>query len=169
MGVLSLLPACDRKVSSLTPAERRKADYLCAVLVSPGILLAEDPLEGFPEAERGEIFNLLLKCRAGGSTIILSSSRMAEILAVADRVAFLREGTIAAIRNVRQLQEQYRGKWILVEYREGTLKHREAFPESRFSAPEFRDLLSTKTLLSVQTKEGLDEEIFKLETGVEIG
>lgn len=169
LGILSLLPVADRRVSSLSPLERRKADFLPVILAMPGILVAEDPLEDIPEAERGELFNLLLKCRAGGSTIILSTSRMAEILAVADRVAFLREGRLLTVPNVRDLQQKYRGKWILVEYSEGNLKHRAAFPESRFASPEFLDLLSTKKLLSVQTKENLDEEIFQLETGVEIG
>lgn len=164
----SLLSEADRRVSSLTEEKRHKVDLLRTVAGVPEMFVAEDPCGESGQADCGEICNLLLKCRDAGSKIILSTSAMRVAMAVADRIAFLSEGRVLAVESLQDLRKKYQGKWIVLEYREGNLDHRAAFPESGFSSSEFRELLTTKKLLSVRTKDGLDEEIFQMETGVEM-
>ena len=92
--------APDRIVGDLTRAEQQMVEIAKALLVTPRILILDEPTASLTEAEAANLFRLIAELKAQGVGIVYVSHRMQEIRALADRVTVLRDGqriaTVAA-------------------------------------------------------------------------
>jgi hypothetical protein len=78
------------------------------------------------------------------------------------------DGKISSIESASNLKKKYDKKSLVVKYLEGGLENQQIFSMEEVKNHEFHSLLSDKAILSITTKNVLDNEIFKLETGVEL-
>jgi ribose transport system ATP-binding protein len=67
------------------------------LLTEARILLLFDPTRGVDIGTKGEIFRLMRELAALGYAILFHSSDLPELVHVADRVAVMRNGRIAAL------------------------------------------------------------------------
>ena len=86
-------PSYDRPVKTLSGGNQQKVLFGRAVLASPRILLLDEPTRGVDVGARYEIYDIIRQMAAEGVAIVLVSSDFEEILKLADRIVFLREGS----------------------------------------------------------------------------
>jgi len=61
------------------------------------VLLLDEPTRGIDVGARGELYSLIQDLARDGVCVILVSSDLPEVLGVSDRIAVMREGTLAAV------------------------------------------------------------------------
>lgn len=85
-----------KAVGALSGGMRQRLALALALLADPPVLLLDEPTASLDEAARSELLALLLDCKAAGKTILFASHRPEEVLQLADRVAVLDAGRLAA-------------------------------------------------------------------------
>ena len=79
-------------VSSLSIGRRQMVEIAKGLVQKPKILLLDEATSALDDADTAVFFSLLRKLRAQGAAIAFVSHRMAEVMALADRVTVLRDG-----------------------------------------------------------------------------
>ena len=80
----------------LSTGQQRRLALALAVAHEPQILFLDEPTAGLDVASRSELHALMRELQASGTTIILATHDMAEAEEMADRVAILLNGRLAA-------------------------------------------------------------------------
>ena len=85
-------PSYEQPVRTLSGGNQQKVLFGRAVLAAPPLLLLDEPTRGVDVGARFEIYEIIRSMAAEGVAIILVSSDFEEVLTLADRIVFLREG-----------------------------------------------------------------------------
>jgi D-xylose transport system ATP-binding protein len=86
------IPSVRIAVASLSGGQRQTVAIARSLLGEPGIVILDEPTAALGVAQTAEVLNLLERLRERGLGVILISHNMADVLAVANRVAVLRLG-----------------------------------------------------------------------------
>jgi ABC-2 type transport system ATP-binding protein len=89
--------------STLSTGQQRRLSLALAIAHDPPVILLDEPTAGLDVGLRVELHGVLHALQAKGTTIILATHDMAEAEKMADRVAILLKGKIAAIGSPTQL------------------------------------------------------------------
>jgi len=113
---LSVQPRDGSKVVRLLSGGNQQKVVLAKLLATEAkILLFFDPTRGVDVGTKGEIFQLMRDLAAKGYSILFYSSDLPELVHVADRVAVLRNGSIAAVLEGGAISEENILKAAMVE------------------------------------------------------
>ncbi len=82
--------------SHLSGGQRRRLDVALGILGRPDILFLDEPTTGFDPEARREFWELIVRLRAEGTTILLTTHYLEEAEALADRVAVIARGRVIA-------------------------------------------------------------------------
>jgi ABC-type sugar transport system ATPase subunit len=94
--------------NTLSGGNQQKVLFARAVLARPRVLLLDEPTKGVDVGARSEIYDVIRRAAAEGVAVIVVSSDFEEILTLADRFVFLRDGTlIGTAGNNGMSQNQY--------------------------------------------------------------
>ena len=93
-----------RPIGELSTGNRRKVGIVQAFMHDPEVLILDEPTSGLDPLLQHEFQQLLAERRAAGVTVLLSSHVLPEVERVADRVAILRSGRLAAITTIDELR-----------------------------------------------------------------
>ncbi|MGE5273089.1 MAG: ABC transporter ATP-binding protein [Verrucomicrobiota bacterium] len=85
------------RVRTLSGGQKRRLDLGLGLIGDPEVLFLDEPTTGFDPAARRAAWEVIRSLRALGKTILLTTHYLDEAESLADRVAVLREGRIAAI------------------------------------------------------------------------
>jgi ABC-2 type transport system ATP-binding protein len=85
------------RVRTLSGGQKRRLDLGLGLIGNPEVLFLDEPTTGFDPAARRAAWEVIRSLRALGKTILLTTHYLDEAESLADRVAVLREGRIAAI------------------------------------------------------------------------
>ncbi len=88
-------PDVEQDVLHLSGGNQQKVVLARWLLADPDVLIVDEPTHGIDVGAKAEIYRLLRQLAAQGKGIILISSELPEVLALADRILVLREGTLA--------------------------------------------------------------------------
>ncbi|SFM59561.1 ABC transporter ATP-binding protein [Thermodesulforhabdus norvegica] len=105
----------DRKkspVKELSGGMKRRVMIARALLHEPKVLFLDEPTVGLDPAIRRKIWALVKKIQMDGTTIFLTTHYIEEAEFLADRVAFLSEGTIITVGKPQELIDDL-GRWAL--------------------------------------------------------
>jgi ABC-type uncharacterized transport system ATPase subunit len=89
------LPSRGTLVEELSVAQRVQLEILRALHFHPLVLILDEPTSVLSPAELQPFLQLLQRLRNQGRTVILVTHKLAEALAVADRITVLRHGRVA--------------------------------------------------------------------------
>jgi ABC-2 type transport system ATP-binding protein len=103
MDLVGLGPKGDARVGTLSGGERRRLDVGVALVGDPDLLFLDEPTTGFDPSARRGAWNMVEGLRALGKTVVLTTHYMDEANHLADRVAILRAGAIAALGSPAEL------------------------------------------------------------------
>jgi ABC-type sugar transport system ATPase subunit len=95
---LGIPAAPDVPVSHLTVAQQQLIEIARAVVSRSKVLLLDEPTTALPLEERQALFRVLRSLRASGTTIMLVSHNLEEVLANCDVVTVFRDGRLVATR-----------------------------------------------------------------------
>lgn len=79
---------------NLSVAQHQLVQIAAAVGSGARILVFDEPTSALSEADAGRLFTLITRLRDRGVTIIYVSHRMAEVVALCDRISVLRDGRL---------------------------------------------------------------------------
>jgi ribose transport system ATP-binding protein len=86
----------DAPITSLSGGNQQKCIIARWLLVEPRLLLLDEPTRGIDVGAKSEIYQLIRRLASQGRAILMTSSELPELLAVADRIIVLCEGRITA-------------------------------------------------------------------------
>ena len=81
-------------VAELSGGNQQKVLLAKWLLVSPRVLIVDEPTRGIDVGAKAEVHNLLYRLSRQGTAVIVISSDLLEVLAVADRIVVLHEGVV---------------------------------------------------------------------------
>lgn len=84
------------RVKQLSGGERRRLDLALALLGDPEVLFLDEPTTGLDAEGRRDTWALVRELRDAGTTVLLTTHYLEEAEDLADRLAILHEGRIAA-------------------------------------------------------------------------
>lgn len=88
----------NKPVGALSGGQRQRLALALALIGSPTILLLDEPTANLDARGRAELLQLLAWLRQEGMTVLFTSHRPEDILALADRVILLERGRVAGER-----------------------------------------------------------------------
>lgn len=87
-------PTLEKLVGELSGGNQQKVVIAKWLMMSPKILILDEPTRGIDVGAKSEIYKLINQLAADGVAIIVVSSELPEILGVSDRVLTMNEGKI---------------------------------------------------------------------------
>ena len=123
LGYIDLLDRKRTPAKQLSGGMKRRVMIARALVHSPRILFLDEPTVGLDASIRRRIWALIKKIQQNGTTIFLTTHYIEEAEFLADRVAFLDEGAIAAIDTPRHLIARI-GAWAIDRVSEGEMETR---------------------------------------------
>jgi ABC-2 type transport system ATP-binding protein len=97
VGLIGLEEKRTARVRTLSGGQKRRLDLGLGLIGNPEVLFLDEPTTGFDPAARRAAWDVIRSLRSLGKTILLTTHYLDEAESLADRVAVLREGRIAAI------------------------------------------------------------------------
>ncbi|MFE4697659.1 ABC transporter ATP-binding protein [Streptomyces sp. NPDC056738] len=85
------------RVKQLSGGEKRRLDLALALLGDPEVLFLDEPTTGLDVEGRRATWELVRELRDGGTTVLLTTHYLEEAETLADRLAILHEGRVAAL------------------------------------------------------------------------
>jgi ABC-2 type transport system ATP-binding protein len=95
--LVGLEEKADARVKTLSGGQKRRLDLAVALVGDPELLFLDEPTTGFDPGARRVAWDTIRSLRELGKTILLTTHYIEEAQQLADRVAVLREGQIAAL------------------------------------------------------------------------
>jgi ABC-type multidrug transport system ATPase subunit len=96
LAQLSIAEHGDKPVSALSGGMKQRLALALALIGDPALLLLDEPTANLDAHGRADLLQLLKQLRHEGMTIVFSSHRPEDILALADRVLLLEGGRLQA-------------------------------------------------------------------------
>ncbi|MBE6068436.1 MAG: sugar ABC transporter ATP-binding protein [Clostridium lundense] len=87
-------PSHAQMMKNLSGGNQQKAIIAKWIMLSPNLLIVDEPTKGIDVGAKKEIYEVLNELKKEGKAIIMISSDMAEILGVSDRVIVMSEGKV---------------------------------------------------------------------------
>lgn len=106
---LDLTDLLDRKCSELSGGQRRRLDIAMGLTHRPALLFLDEPTTGLDPGSRADLWELVRRVRAEGTTVFLTTHYLDEADALADRLVIVDHGEIVAEGTPTDLKERYGG------------------------------------------------------------
>ncbi|KAA9156173.1 ATP-binding cassette domain-containing protein [Microbacterium lushaniae] len=101
-----LIAAASRQVGTYSGGMRRRLDLALSLVVTPQVLFLDEPTTGLDTRSRRELWDVIRTLAAGGTTVFLTTQYLEEADRLADRVAVLHGGRIAASGTPSELKSR---------------------------------------------------------------
>jgi len=99
-----LAEAADRRVSTYSGGMRRRLDLCASLTGRPAVLLLDEPTTGLDPRARQELWDTVDELRRDGTTILLTTQYLEEADRLAQRIAVVDHGRIAAHGTASELK-----------------------------------------------------------------
>jgi ABC-2 type transport system ATP-binding protein len=129
IALIGLEEKRDARARTLSGGQKRRLDLGLGLIGDPDVLFLDEPTTGFDPAARRAAWDVIRSLRSLGKTILLTTHYLDEAESLADRVAVLREGRIAAIGRpedltgaapATEIRHRLNGKDVVVSTHEPT-------------------------------------------------
>jgi ABC-2 type transport system ATP-binding protein len=96
----------DRRAGTLSGGERRRLDVAVGIVGDPELIFLDEPTTGFDPSARHAAWSTIADLRELGKTILLTTHYMDEAQRLADRIAIMGAGELAATGTLEQIGSQ---------------------------------------------------------------
>ncbi len=107
LEMVGLTAFAGRRIRKFSKGMLQRIGLAQAVLGEPDLLILDEPMSGLDPIGRREIRELLMDLKRAGTTIILSSHIVPDVEMIADTVGILQEGSLAAVRDLTELNNGF--------------------------------------------------------------
>lgn len=161
LEALGIYEFSKKKYADLSTGQKRRLHLALALIGDPDIVFLDEPTAGLDVEGRLALHAQIRALQARGKTIILASHDMAEVEALCDRIAILKEGKIAFLGTIGELTARYGRRY--------TIQITTAAGQQRFDTDdlartllekiaEYRD--NKREILDIRTDRGTLEQHF---------
>ncbi len=116
-----LADAATRRVRTFSGGMRRRLDLALSFVVTPEVLFLDEPTTGLDTRSRRELWEIIRSLAGAGTTVFLTTQYLEEADQLADRVAVLHDGRIAALGTAAELKARVRGDSVDLHDEHGEL------------------------------------------------
>jgi fluoroquinolone transport system ATP-binding protein len=166
LKLVGLDHVANKKTSTFSKGMKHRLTFARSMINSPVIWFLDEPTTGLDPAIAGTIKDIVKEKKAQGTTILLTTHNMFLADELCDRVGFIVDGELKLIDSPKNLKLQYGEKLVQVDYLEdeNPVKAYFSLVDEREVA-ELNEILRTKPIEMMHTKEATLEEIFIKVTG----
>ena len=107
----------DKKVEELSKGMAQKIQFITTVMHKPKLLILDEPFSGFDPVNVELIRNEILRMKAEGTTIILSTHNMESVEELCDQIALINQSNLVVTGGVEQIRQQYGENQVEVLYK----------------------------------------------------
>ena len=104
ISLVGLEEQAGQRAGRLSGGQQRRLDVGVALIGNPELVFLDEPTTGFDPDARRQFWDVISGLRDLGTTVFLTTHYMDEAQVLADRVAVLRDGKIAALGTPAELQ-----------------------------------------------------------------
>lgn len=122
LELVGLAASSSSRVRALSGGQRRRLDVALGIIAEPELLFLDEPTTGFDPEARRQFWDLIRVLADDGTTILLTTHYLEEAAALADRVAVIAEGRVAAVDSPGRLTA-HANSAATVRWVEGTDVH----------------------------------------------
>lgn len=97
----------DRRVSGYSLGNQKKLAYLQSLLISPGLLVADEPFSSLDPPAIRSVRGLFLDLKRDGATLLLSSHLISEMERICDSFVIVRAGRVIVQEGLDHLRENF--------------------------------------------------------------
>jgi len=101
----------DDPVRSLSGGNQQKTVLARWLALTPKVLILDEPTHGIDVGAKSEVYELVRKLAARGIAIVLISSELPEVIAMADRTVVMHEGRVTKILSRPDIDEHTIMTW----------------------------------------------------------
>ncbi|MDD8049306.1 MAG: ABC transporter ATP-binding protein [Thomasclavelia sp.] len=91
-----------KKLTELSLGNKKKIAIVCALIHHPKLIILDEPTSGLDPLIQKRLFVLLQEAVKKGSTVFLSSHNLQEVETYCDNVAFIKDGKIIRVQNLKE-------------------------------------------------------------------
>ncbi|WP_151772603.1 ATP-binding cassette domain-containing protein [Streptomyces abyssomicinicus] len=121
-----LLDAADKPASTYSGGMKRRLDIAMTLVGSPRIIFLDEPTTGLDPRSRHTMWQIIRELVTGGVTVFLTTQYLEEADQLADRIAVLHNGTIAAEGTAEELKRIIPGGHVQLRFTDPTTHQRAA-------------------------------------------
>ncbi|MFS0892796.1 ATP-binding cassette domain-containing protein [Microbacterium sp. 179-I 3D3 NHS] len=107
-----LTDAARRAVRTFSGGMRRRLDLALSFVVTPEVLFLDEPTTGLDTRSRRDVWDTVRMLARGGTTVFLTTQYLEEADQLADRIAVLHDGRIAALGTPAELKSRIGGDTV---------------------------------------------------------
>ena len=111
-----LTGAARRRVGTYSGGMRRRLDLAISLVADPQVLMLDEPTTGLDPASRSQLWDVVRSLAADGTTILLTTQYLEEADRLADTIAVLADGQIAARGTAAELKSLVAGDHVRVSF-----------------------------------------------------
>lgn len=107
----------NKKVEELSKGMAQKVQFITTVLHKPNLLILDEPFSGFDPVNVQIIRDEMLKLKAAGATIILSTHNMESVEELCDNIALINKSNLIITGEVDAIRREHGNNQVEVQYR----------------------------------------------------
>ncbi|WP_409142005.1 ATP-binding cassette domain-containing protein [Cellulosimicrobium sp. RS] len=111
-----LADAADRRVGTYSGGMRRRLDLAISLVADPAVLVLDEPTTGLDPASRAQLWEVVRGLAADGTTVLLTTQYLEEADRLADTIAVLHDGRVAARGTAAELKALVAGDHVRVAF-----------------------------------------------------
>ncbi|MCK3770081.1 ATP-binding cassette domain-containing protein [Microbacterium aerolatum] len=116
-----LTDAATRRVATFSGGMRRRLDLALSFVVTPEVLFLDEPTTGLDTLSRRDLWDIIRSLAAAGTTVFLTTQYLEEADQLADRIAVLHAGRVAALGTAAELKARVGGDTVELHDEHGGL------------------------------------------------
>lgn len=158
------------RVGAFSKGMKTKLNFVRALLNDPRMLFLDEPTTGLDPVSSRQVKNIILRKKAEGKSIFLTTHNMADADELCDRVGFIVDGRIALVASPKELKIKHGKRLVRVEYIKGVKLKRDEFSlDDLGKNSKFISLLRSGRVKTIHTADASLDEIFIKVTGRQLG
>lgn len=111
-----IAPWWNKKIEELSKGMAQKVQFITTVVHNPKLLILDEPFSGFDPVNVQLIRDEILRMKANGTTVILSTHNMESVEELCDNIALINKSNLILSGNTRRIREDYGGNRVEVLY-----------------------------------------------------
>lgn len=95
----------DRKIKTLSMGNKQKINIIQGIMSKPELLIMDEPAVGLDPLNQNILIKLMAELKKSGTTILISSHQLYDIEKIADRIGFIKDGSMVMESPTKELFE----------------------------------------------------------------
>jgi len=166
LKLVGLDDKADIRAGEFSKGMKHRLTFARSMINNPELWFLDEPTTGLDPAIASTIKGIIREENNKGVTVFLTTHNMFIADELCDRVAFIVEGEIKLVDSPKNLKLQYGESVVKVEYGEDSKLQSKTFSTvEEADRKKLAELIQTKSIRTMHTKEATLEEIFIKVTG----